>query len=131
VILVDTGAWYALVERGDSNSAAARSWFRANRELLVTTDQVINELLTLLRARGKSRRAVTTGRRLLAGQAAKIEWVGEQDFRAAFEVFERFLDKEWSFTDCTSYAVIERLGLKKAFSFDRHFRQFGVVEVVP
>lgn len=91
----------------------------------------MNELLTLLRARGKSRRAVATGRRLLAGQTARIEWVGEQDFRAAFAVFEQFLDKEWSFTDCTSYAVIERLRLKKAFSFDKHFRQFGIVEAVP
>ena len=39
----------------------------------------------------------------------------------AREVFERFTDKEWSFTDCVSYAVIERLAIKKAFAFDDHF----------
>lgn len=34
-------------------------------------------------------------------------------------------DKGWSFTDCVSYAVIERLRIKKAFAFDRHFRQLA------
>ena len=40
-------------------------------------------------------------------------------------------DKEWSFTDCVSRAVIERLGITTAVAFDEHFRQFGTVIVVP
>ena len=55
----------------------------------------------------------------------------EADMRRAREIFEGFTDKEWSFTDCVSYAVIERLEIEKAFAFDDHFRQFGIVEVVP
>lgn len=51
--------------------------------------------------------------------------------RRAREVFERYADKQWSFTDCVSYAVIERLGIKQTFAFDRRFRQFGIVDVVP
>lgn len=121
MIFVDTGAWFALAELSDSNSSAARSWFRANKAPLVTTDQVINELLTLLRARGKTRRAISTGRKLLKGQMATIEGVGEQEFRSAFEVFEKFSDKEWSFTDCVSKVVIERLAVTKVFTFDHHF----------
>ena len=131
MIFVDTSAWYALAEPGDPNSPAARSWLRTNTAALVTTDYILNELLTLLRARGKSHRGVTLGRKVLAGGAANMEWVGEADFRRAFEVFERFQDKEWSFTDCTSYVVMERLKVKKAFVFDHHFRQFGTVETVP
>jgi hypothetical protein len=131
VTFVDTGAWYALVVPDDANAAAARLWFRSNRDELVTTDHVLSELLTLLRARGKTRRVVTTGRRLLLGQTARIEWTGVRDFRDAFEVFERFHDKEWSFTDCISKVVIERLGVRRAFAFDHHFKQFGDVEVVP
>ena len=43
----------------------------------------------------------------------------------------QFDDKQWSFTDCTSRVVIDRLSLPTAFAFDEHFRQFGNVTVVP
>ena len=46
-------------------------------------------------------------------------------------IFQQFRDKEWSFTDCTSYVAMQRLRIKSAFSFDHHFRQFGTVTVVP
>jgi predicted nucleic acid-binding protein len=49
----------------------------------------------------------------------------------AWETFERFADKDWSFTDCTSKVVIEQLGITHAFSFDHHFQQFGTVQLVP
>ena len=49
----------------------------------------------------------------------------------AWQVFRRFSDKEWSFTDCTSKVVMDRLGITTAFTFDHHFRQFGAVTLVP
>jgi hypothetical protein len=36
-----------------------------------------------------------------------------------------------SFTDCVSYLVIQRRGIRTAFAFDEHSRQFGIVTVVP
>ncbi len=42
-------------------------------------------------------------------------------------VFRRYQDKQWSFTDCTSKVLIERLGIAEAFAFDHHFEQFGTV----
>jgi hypothetical protein len=57
--------------------------------------------------------------------------VTDQDLAAATEVFFQYHDKDWSFTDCTSRVVMERLGIATAFSFDRHFHQFGTVSVVP
>ena len=49
----------------------------------------------------------------------------------AWDIFQKYADKEWSFTDCTSKVVMERLQISKAFAFDQHFRQFGNVVVVP
>jgi predicted nucleic acid-binding protein len=57
--------------------------------------------------------------------------VEDTDFDDAWDMFERFQDKEWSFTDCTSRVLIQRLGIQRAFAFDDHFRQFGTVAVVP
>lgn len=48
-----------------------------------------------------------------------------------WESFERFADKEWSCTDCSSKVVMERLGITRAFAFDQHLRQFGSITVVP
>ena len=46
-------------------------------------------------------------------------------------VVETFSDKEWSFTDCTSRVLMEKLRIERAFAFDQHFLQFGGVKVVP
>ena len=54
-----------------------------------------------------------------------------KDFRNAGDLLLRYRDKGWSFTDCTSYVVMERLGIETALAFDDHFRQFGTVTVVP
>ena len=43
---------------------------------------------------------------------------------AVFALLDRS-DKTYSYTDATSFAVMERLGLKTAFAFDPHFRQHG------
>ncbi len=42
----------------------------------------------------------------------------------------RYSDKDWSLCDAISFAVIERRRVAMAFSFDRHFRQFGGCEVL-
>jgi uncharacterized protein len=131
VIFVDTGAWYASFVPKDEDYSAARAWLRGNKEPLLTTDYVVDELLTLLKANDEFKRALELGRSLLEQRLARLARVTDEDLTLAWKAFQKYADKEWSFTDCVSYAVIERLGIKKAFAFDRHFRQFGTVEVIP
>lgn len=131
MIFADTGAIFALFVQSDVNSSKARLWLRKNREPLVTTDYIVDELLTLFRRRGEGDRGLRAGKVLLAGSLARWEWVKAGDVLGAWEIYQRFHDKEWSFTDCVSLAVMERLGVKKAFSFDHHFRQFGKVTTLP
>jgi uncharacterized protein len=131
VIFVDTGAWFALLVPDDRDHLAAESWLGRNTQPLVTTDYVIDELLTLLRVRGQAQCAVRAGRVLLGEEVARIAWVSPADVRQGWDYFHRYEDKGWSFTDCVSRAVIERLGIRQAFAFDRHFRQFGTLNVLP
>lgn len=76
-------------------------------------------------------RARKLGDELFSGRLATISYLTQVDIANAWQVFHDFTDKEWSFTDCASKVVIEKLNLTHAFSFDRHFRQFGKVIVVP
>lgn len=131
MIFIDTGAWYARYVADDADHAAAVEWFANVPDRLITSDYVIDELLTLLRSRGENHIALSVGALLLSGASCQVEYVQPADVENAWTVFSTFRDKEWSFTDCTSRVVMERLGIKTACSFDEHFRQFGNVVVVP
>ena len=131
MIFVDTGAWFACVVPWDANHAAAAAWIRQNRDPLITTDFIVDETLTLLRARNENARAVALGDQLFGDIWASLYFVSEDEIREAWHVFRNYADKDWSFTDCTSKVVIEKLGLATAFSFDHHFEQFGTVRVMP
>jgi hypothetical protein len=131
VIFVDTGAWFAAFVPNDPDHPAADSWLTQNREPLVTTDYVLDELLTLLKRRGEFERAIRIGQAILDGAIARFEWISPNDLNSAWDIFRRFRDKGWSFTDCTSRVVMERLSIPVAFAFDEHFRQFGNIAVVP
>jgi len=131
MIFVDTGAWYASAVPNDVNHQAANGWLEGNVAPLVTTDYVLDETLTLLKMRGHLARALQVGEMLFAGELAEVVLVTDDDIQQAWRTFRRFQDKGWSFTDCTSLVVMDRLHIAHAFSFDRHFRQFGSVTVVP
>ena len=131
MIFVDTSAWFSAFVPGDSHYTAANAWRTANQATLVTTDYIIDELLTLLLSRGKRSAAIKLGHGLFSQSLAKLEWVSESDVRQAWTIFERYQDKGWSFTDCTSKVVIEKFHIKRALTFDRHFAEFGAIELLP
>jgi predicted nucleic acid-binding protein len=131
MIFVDTGGWFATFVSSDPRYDIAVRWHERNRHPLLTTDYVIDETLTLLRSRGERNIARLAARRLFSGNYTMIHFLQESEIRAAAEIFLRFSDKDWSFTDCTSKVVMEKYKITTAFAFDRHFRQFGNVAVVP
>ncbi len=130
-VFVDTGGWFAYFVRRDLDHEAAVDWMQKNLQPLVTTDYVLDELLTLLKLRESHRVAVAAGEALWQQRVARVEHITVEDVARAWEVFRQYHDKGWSFTDCTSKVVIERLGIVQAFAFDIHFEQFGTVARVP
>ncbi len=96
---------------------------------LITTDDVINETLTnLLGAKKGGYRSAINLLEWTFDKSSPIhtEWIDQKRFFAAVRIFRRFnKDKQWSFTDCTSYVVMKELGIKTVFTFDEHFEQMG------
>jgi uncharacterized protein len=131
MIFVDSSAWFAVYSPRDANHGLAVQQLRSFDEELVTTDFVIDETLTLLRMRDENQHALAFGNRLVDGNAARVIAVDNADFLAAWQIFRGYQDKEWSFTDCTCFVVMERLRITRAFAFDDHFRQFGKLTVLP
>jgi predicted nucleic acid-binding protein len=131
MIFADTSAWYAFFVVKDSRHQDAKSWILRNGERLVTTDYVLDELLTLMKCRGEYAQSLAAGESILFQEVSDLTLVSLEDIENAWNVFKNFRDKGWSFTDCTSYVVMKKFSLTKAFAFDEHFSQFGNVEVVP
>jgi hypothetical protein len=131
MIFVDTSAWFASVVPSDTDHKAASRWVAQNTQLLLTTDYVVDETLTLLRSRGEASRANSLGEAFFSSTLADLYFLTEEDIRQTWETFRQFSDKDWSFTDCSSRVVMAKLGMTSAFTFDHHFRQFGFVNVFP
>src|ERR1700752_4045112 len=131
MILVDTSIWYAAYVPEDPDHQIARDALLNAGSNLITTDYVVDELLTLLVARKHCEIAVRNGNDFWNEAVSALLWVGLQDVAAGWHVFTSFEDKNWSFTDCDSYAVMQRPGIREALALDDHFKQFGFVSVRP
>lgn len=118
-LFVDTSAWYAAADRGDKNNVAAKSILAAG-ESLVTSDHVLVESSFLLRHRLGRVQAARFWEGLRAG-AAQVELVSSADLEAAWFIGELFADQDFSIVDRTSFAVMERLGLRQVVTFDDDF----------
>jgi len=62
------------------------------------------------------------GNKLKSSVFVSLVSLEDDDEERAWEIFLQYDDKDFSYTDCTSFAFMERLRIDTAFSFDRHFR---------
>lgn len=120
-LFVDTGGWYALVDKNDPEHAVAKQLFVTNTIPCVTTNFVFDETVTLIRTRLGWSVARDFGVRLKDSSFATLVPVKNEDEERAWNIFLKYKDKDFSYTDCTSFAVMERLRMDTAFSFDSHF----------
>jgi len=95
------------------------------RIALVTSDDVFDETVTTLKARAGLKASVAAGEVLLNSRRLAIEPVTDADRANGWQIFTRHGDKLWSFTDCTSRALIDHLGCDEVWSLDADFRQMG------
>ena len=98
---------------------------------MVTSNYIVDEVITLSRNRLGYEVAVEIGQKLWDESIANLIRVIPQDEKKAWEIFVTYHDKTFSFTDCTSFALMERIGITEAFAFDEHFTQYGRFIVLP
>ncbi len=66
----------------------------------------------------------------LLGGGLPVVRVSPQEEERGKSLLEQYSDKDWSLCDAISFAVIDRRRVDAAFSFDRHFVQFGRCRVL-
>lgn len=128
----DSTFWIALFNQADPDHEAA---VRAIQEIgrqpgaahsLVISDYVFDEVVTTIRYRMRRHdRAVAAGQTLLESRLSRLVTVTDPTFNRAWQMFASRKDKKWSFTDCTSFVIMQDLALREAVAFDRDFRTAG------
>ena len=130
-LLADTSALIALVVELDTRHPEAVRFTRQNPHFrFVVTELILGELATRVRALRGARKAVEVAEDLLASPRHELVFVDLELIRGALTRMARFDDKRLSLTDCVSFELMENLGLRTAFTFDRDFRDCGF-ETVP
>ena len=125
-VFLDTGAFLALADEDDDHHSAARSTHTEllrSKAQLVTSNFVLSETYTLIRFKVGHHAASEFMKRFDRTEIKTLR-VTETTEQAAKTIFMRYNDKDFSFVDCTSFALIDHHRLDYAFAFDGHFRQF-------
>jgi predicted nucleic acid-binding protein len=126
MIFVDTGFLFALASEKDPDHSRVREVWQGLKgrrlpDLLLTTNHVVLECITLTRTRIGHAAAVEMGERLLSGKLARIHQTSAEEERAGFEYLKQHRDKHYSAVDCVSFAVMDKLGISEALAVDADF----------
>jgi predicted nucleic acid-binding protein len=127
-LFVDTAGWVACADAADpahNKAAGARDAWLQEGGVLITTDYVADETLTLLRVRLGLGTAEAWWQQVDGSPRLRWEYIGLARADKARGFFFRYRDKEFSFTDCTSFVVMRELKLREVLTTDHHFAQAG------
>ncbi|MEK7728385.1 MAG: PIN domain-containing protein [candidate division KSB1 bacterium] len=127
-VFADANGWIALNSKRDQFNGLA---IKKNKELLqggrryLTTNFVLDEVYTGLLTRVGHFAAVDFGEKIRNAQTVQVIHITAEIEDKAWELFKQYSDKEFSFTDCTSFIVMRRFNLIEVFTNDHHFEQMG------
>lgn len=124
-IFVDTSAFIAMRTQDDKNHASSIRCLKKIEDekiFLCTTNFVLDEVYTFFCRHHD--RAIEMHDLITNNAIISFHRVSAEDEAKALSILKRFPDKTFSYTDATSFAVMDRLGLKMAFSYDKHFSQY-------
>jgi len=130
-VFIDTSAWYALADAGDTYHSEASRRVRGLIDsgcTLVVSNHVVGETYTLLRRVASHRAAVSFGaaaRRSAAAGRLQVVYPDPALDDAAWTIFTQYEDHAFSFVDCVSFAWLRANPEVEVFAFDRHFDVLG------
>jgi uncharacterized protein len=131
ITFIDASFWIALRSRSapeHSQAVAIGRRLAAERSFLACTDLVFAEVYAYFSRMRLLREQVITD--FWQNPIVRFQEPTYQDKTEAIEVLRAHKDKTYSFCDAVSFMLMRRLKIRRAASFDVHFRQFGEFEVI-
>lgn len=131
-VFVDTSALYAILDADDENHEKAGDLWKdlvAQGCPLVCSNYVLLETFALVQNR-LGMRAVRVLQEM-GVPLLHVEWVDEACHRAGVTALLTAASRQLSLVDCVSFEIMRQLGIRTAFSFDRHFEEQGFERIPP
>jgi predicted nucleic acid-binding protein len=125
-VFVDTSAFYALMDRSDTNYLHAAGLWRHLLEkdlYLYTSNYVIVETLALLQSRLGFEAANFFYQDVLG--LTEVLWIEDSLHNIAYSLWLSLGRRKVSFVDCISFMIMRHHKVETAFAFDRHFKEQG------
>lgn len=129
-VFADTGYWIALLYPADALHALAQSLHRSidvQPLQIVTSEMVLTEFVNFFSKRGSYLRQKSVAFAMQIQQNPKVAAIAQntEQFNQALRFYAQRADKEWSLTDCSSFLLMQELGITEALAHDKHFEQAG------
>ena len=131
-LFIDTSAFIALRVSDDQYHSKAQHFLKTIQHYqykLHTSNFILDEVYTYFCKYHTI--AIEMGRHILDNPLITLDRIIAKDEQRAWEILQTFKDKTFSYTDATSFALMERLEIDTVFTFDKHFEQYGKFEIVP
>lgn len=133
-LFVDTSGWASYLDRRDKSFQAVFALVQetvTKGQHLVTTNYIIIELVPLLTShyhlpRQQVIRAINT---IKTHPAVEIVHIDQSFDKEAWGLLEKYLDKEWSLVDASSFLIMRRFGMTQVLTGDHHFDQAGFIRL--
>ena len=129
-VFFDTWAYIALGDARDAGHDAvthAKRWVDDNNWTAITSDYVLDETITWFHALGHGVRFIDFIEAQVAAQTVNVIPIDLARRTSALRWFRRLAPDtpRLSFTDCTSFALLEELKITSIITADRHFSKAG------
>jgi uncharacterized protein len=134
IIFLDTSFIIAFYNKKDKNHAGARGILKRTLEKnqntkFVFSDYIFDELITLLKSKKVPNQMISQiGDQILNSNIWKIVYVEELIFNHTWKMIKDYDDKDWSFTDTSSFALMNNMNILHYLSYDDHFEQFPDIQ---
>jgi predicted nucleic acid-binding protein len=129
VIFVDTSFWVATIAAADANHDQATRLLEEVSDRLVSSNHVRGETWTFLNRRYGHAPAVAFVDALAGTPRLRLEFVGRGLEEEALRWLRQHNEREYSFVEATSFAVMRSLRIREALAFDGDFAAAGFVEL--
>lgn len=125
MILLDTGYFIALFTPDDDLYDRAAAWSLHLNEPLLVTEYVVLECVNSFSRLKDRASAHALIEHVRSDPACEVVPASPQLFEAGLRLHRERPDKEWSLTDCISFALMGERSIQRALAYDRHFEQAG------
>lgn len=124
-VFFDTSAIYSFGNKNDEKGLRIKDFLKEQPVLLITTNFILAESLSLITKRHGKQMGTQIGELLHKSSFVDLYYLDKALQEKAWDLYKKYKDKNFDFIDSTSFIFCKEQGINEALTLDRHFSQMG------